>query len=131
MVDCEHEHEEAFGCVRVPRHGESSMPCARIDTSRRPAMIVSVHPELPEAGSPQTVLFARVRKYLNQARFVPFRIVTSSGRAYDVPTADHAVLHPMLRMLIIADDSGGSVDIHTLHVAVIEPLRGNRRKRAA
>jgi hypothetical protein len=86
-------------------------------------------PEMPEAGSPQTVIFARVKKRLNDTPFEPFRIVTSSGRAYDVPTADHAVVFPMLRLVIVADDRGGSTDIHALHVASIEPLR--RRGRAA
>ena len=47
-------------------------------------------PELPEAGAPQTVLFALVKRHLTQVPFEPFRIVTASGRAADVPTADHA-----------------------------------------
>jgi hypothetical protein len=88
-----------------------------------------VNPESPEAGTPQTVLFARVKEHLKRSPFVPFRIVTTSGRSYDVPTADHAGLLPVLRMIYVADDSGGQVDIHALHVASIEPLR--RRKRAA
>ena len=88
-------------------------------------------PEPPEAGAPQTVLFARVKQHLERAPFVPFRIVTTSGRSYDVPTADHAVLFPKLRLIIVADDFGGSVDIHALHVASIEPLRPRSRRRAA
>jgi len=88
-------------------------------------------PDSPVAGAPQTVLFARVKQHLEKAPFVPFRIVTSSGRSYDVPTPDHAVLFPKLRMVIVADDFGGSVDIHGLHIAAIEPLRPRPRKRAA
>lgn len=84
-------------------------------------------PEPPEAGAPQTVLFARLKRHLNQSTFEPFRIVTTAGRAYEIPTADHAVLHPMLRTIIIADDSGGSVDIHTLHVSSIEMLKRRRK----
>jgi hypothetical protein len=36
----------------------------------------------------------------------------------------------MLRRLSIADDEGGVVDIHTLHVAAIEKLK-RRRTRSA
>ena len=93
-------------------------------------MFPDMRPELPEAGAPQTVLFARVKRYLNQTPFEPFRVVTTSGRAYEIPTADHAVLHPLLRTIIIADDAGGSVDIHTLHVSSIELLK-RRRSRSA
>jgi hypothetical protein len=87
-------------------------------------------PELPEAGAPQTGLLARLKRHLNQSPFEPFRIVTTTGRAYEIPTADHAVLHPMLRTIIIADDSGGSVDIPTLHVSSIEMLKRRRTRPA-
>lgn len=88
--------------------------------------------EFPEAGTPQTVLFARVKKYVEQRPFVPFRIVTTSRRAYDVPTVDHVGLLPVSRMILVGFDNGESVDIHALHVASIEPLRRARgRKRAA
>ncbi len=92
--------------------------------------VSGVSPEFPEAGAPQTVLFALVKKHLAQSPFEPFRIVTTSGRAYDVPTADHAALHPMLRTITIADDAGGSLEIHTLHISAIEQLK-RRRGRAA
>ncbi len=88
-------------------------------------------PELPDAGTPQTLMFARVRKHVERRPFAPFRIVTTSGRAYDVPTADHVGLLPLTRMILVAYDSGDSVDIPALHVAAIEPLRRLRRKRAA
>lgn len=87
----------------------------------------------PEAGSPQTVIFARIKQYLNRTPFEPFRVVTTSGRAYDVPTADHAVLFAMTRELHIADDSGGLIELHSLHVSSIERLhrrRGRPRKAA-
>ncbi|MSU48373.1 MAG: hypothetical protein EXS37_04645 [Opitutus sp.] len=87
--------------------------------------------ESPEAGAPQTVLFALIKDRLNRAPFVPFRIVTTSGRAYEVPTADHAVVFPKLRVVYIADDSDGGVEIHTLPVSAIESLRPRPRKRAA
>jgi hypothetical protein len=88
-----------------------------------------VNPESPEAGAPQTMLFARVKQHATRTPFQPFRIVTTSGKTYDVPTADHIALLPISRMIIVSYDSGDSVDIHALHVAAIEPLR--KRKRAA
>lgn len=84
-------------------------------------------PESFEPGTPQTVLFARVKKHIERRPFVPFRIVTTSGRAYDVPTVDHVGFLPILRMILVGYDSGESVDIHALHVASIEPLRKRRR----
>ena len=84
-------------------------------------------PDHPEPGSPQTILFARIRERLARIPFEPFRIVTTSGRVYDVPTADHAGVVPVLRIVTIADDRGGDVDIHTLHVSAIESLRKRRK----
>jgi hypothetical protein len=90
-----------------------------------------MNPESFEAGTPQTVLFARVKKHAERTPFEPFRIVTTSGQAYDVPTSDHVGFLPLLRIIMVADDSFGSTDIHALHVASIEPLRRMKRKRAA
>jgi hypothetical protein len=89
-----------------------------------------MNPDPPDAGAPHTVLFATVRQRLNQVPFKPFRIVTTSGRAYDVPTADHAGVVPLLRTIQIARDDGSAIDLHALHVSAIEPLP-KRRRRAA
>ena len=86
--------------------------------------------EMPEAGAPHTVLFAKVRQRLGQVPVDPFRIVTTSGRAYDVPTADHASTLPVLRTIQIGRDDGSSVDILALHISAIEPLP-KRKSRAA
>jgi hypothetical protein len=87
----------------------------------------------PEPGTPHTVIFARLKQCLTRTPFEPFRVVTTSGRAYDVPTADHAVLFPMTRELHIADDSGGLIELHALPVSSIEKLtrRLNRSAKAA
>ena len=90
-----------------------------------------VNPEFPEAGAPQTVIFAKLKEHLHRMPFVPFKVVTTSGRAYDIPTADHAAILPRLRTITIVNDDGGTIDIHTLHVSAIESLRRIRRKRAA
>ena len=89
--------------------------------------------ESSEAGAPQTVLFALIKDRLGRTPFEPFRIVTSSGKTYDVPTADHACPMPKLRTITVINDSDGQVEIHTLHVSAIESLRPRpgRRRRAA
>lgn len=81
----------------------------------------------PEPGTPQTVLFAKVRQRLNQVPFRPFRIIATSGRSYAIPTADHAGVSPLARMIHIANDDCEITDLHALHVAAIEPLRRHRR----
>ena len=88
---------------------------------------VPENPDTPEAGTPSTVLFAEVRKRLLHLPFEPFRIVTTSGLVYDVPTGDHASVLPVLRMIYVADDRHGSTSIHALHVSAVEPLRKRRR----
>jgi hypothetical protein len=74
-------------------------------------------------------MLALLKHHLEQVPFKPFRVVTTSGRAYEVPTHDHAVVFPMLRRLTIANDAGDFVDLHTLHISSIELLR-RRRDRA-
>lgn len=83
--------------------------------------------ETPEPGIPQTVLMAAVRQRLARVPFEPFRIVTTSGRAYEVPTADHAGIVPLLRLIHIAHDDCSETQVHALHVSAIEPLNGNPR----
>lgn len=87
-------------------------------------------PNLPEPGSPQTVLFTLIRRRLLLTPFKPFRVVTTSGRAYDVPTADHAGVSPLLRIVHIARNDCSLTDIHALHIAAVEDLRRHRRRAA-
>ena len=86
---------------------------------------------MPEPISPQTVLYAQVQARLVQTPFVPFRIVTTSGKAYPVPTADHASALRLLRTIEVANDDCSITSIHALHISAIEPLRVRRRRRAA
>jgi hypothetical protein len=80
----------------------------------------------PEPGLPHTVIFARLKQSLTRSPFRPFRVVTTGGRTYEIPTADHAVLFQMTRELHIADDSGGLIELHALHVSSIEKLTRRR-----
>jgi hypothetical protein len=94
-------------------------------------IVARVKPESFEPGTRQIVRFARVKNYAEQKPFIPFRIVTRSGRAYDVPTADHIGFLGLLRRIEVIHDDFSSTGIHALHVSTIEPLRRSRRKRAA
>ena len=68
-----------------------------------------------------------IRQHLQAAPFEPFTIVTSSGRRYPVPSADHANLNPQGTRIVVWFDDDASVTIARLHVAAIEkgnPSRG-------
>lgn len=52
--------------------------------------------------------------------FVPFVIVTSSGRRYKVPTADHVGLNPQRTRVIVYFDDDGHVPISPLHITAVE-----------
>jgi hypothetical protein len=62
-----------------------------------------------------------IRQHLEAVPFEPFTIVTSSGRRYSVPSADHAGLNPRgSRVVVWFDDDDASVTIAGLHVVAIE-----------
>jgi hypothetical protein len=70
-----------------------------------------------------------IRQHLQAAPFEPFTIVTSSGRRYAVPSADHAGVNPRASRIVVWFDDDSSVTVAGLHVVAIEkglPLgRGN------
>ncbi len=61
-----------------------------------------------------------IRRCLAAAPFEPFTIVTSSGRRYPVPSADHANSNPRGTRVVVWFDDDASVTIAGLHVAAIE-----------
>jgi hypothetical protein len=61
-----------------------------------------------------------IRQHLQAAPFEAFTIVTSSGRRYTVPSADHAGLNPRGTRVVVWFDDDASVTIAGLHVAAIE-----------
>ena len=65
-------------------------------------------------------MIADIRQHLEAAPFEPFTIVTSSGRRYRVPSADHAGLNPQGTRLVIWFDDNASLTIAGLHVTAIE-----------
>lgn len=83
-----------------------------------------------ESIAPHTILFATVRARLSRVPFEPFRLVTTSGQRYVVPTPDHAGVTVRARMIHIMGDDGGVADIHSLHIAALESVRPRRRRAA-
>lgn len=61
-----------------------------------------------------------IRQHLEAAPFEPFTIVTSSGRRYPVPSADHAGLNPSASRVVVWFDDESSVTIAGLHVVALE-----------
>ena len=61
-----------------------------------------------------------IRQHLHAAPFEPFTIVTTSGRRYPVPSANHAGLNPTSSRVVVWFGDDASVTIAGLHVAAIE-----------
>lgn len=82
---------------------------------------------MPEFN-PDIVSLAELQARLNAAPFVPFRIILSSGKTYDVPTPDHLSISRLLRRVSVEYDDGTAAYINLLHVTAIEPLSGAETK---
>jgi hypothetical protein len=65
-------------------------------------------------------MIADIRQHLEATPFEAFTIVTTSGRRYAVPSADHAGLNPQATRIVVWFDNDASVTIAGLHVAAIE-----------
>ena len=76
-----------------------------------------------------------IRQHLGASPFEAFTIVTSSGRRYPVPSADHAGLNPQGSRVVVWFDDDASVTVAGLHVVAIEKgipsVAGNGEQDAA
>ena len=52
--------------------------------------------------------------------FVPFKIRTTDGRKYVVPTSDHAVVRPSGSRVIIFGDNDQDIYLSGLHIVAVE-----------
>jgi hypothetical protein len=66
------------------------------------------------------VMVGDIRHHLEASPFEAFTIVTSSGRRYPVPSADHAGLNPQGTRVVVWFDDEASVTVAGLHIAAIE-----------
>ena len=65
-------------------------------------------------------MIADVREHLEARPFRPFFILTSGGKRYRVPTADHAGINPQGNRVLIWFDNGAGLTIAALHIVAIE-----------
>ncbi len=77
----------------------------------------------PPEINPVTVVLAKIRDLQRAAPFKPFVVVTSSGKSYDIPTADHLTVMGLTRLIVIEFDDYSSVDVNPLHVTAVEAFR--------
>ncbi len=76
--------------------------------------------------NPGTVTLAELQAWTNAAPFVPFRLILSSGKTYDVPTPDHIVITRLLHRVSVEYDNGTAAYISLMHITAIEPLSAAR-----
>jgi hypothetical protein len=69
-------------------------------------------------------MIEEIYRLLSLRPFERFRIVSSSGEHYDVPTPDHAGLNPRHNRVVVWFDDGGSVTLSSLHITAIEKTAG-------
>ena len=65
-------------------------------------------------------MIADIRQLLQASPFRPFSIVTSAGKHYPVPTADHAPFNPRQTRVFVFFDDDSHVSIAPLHITSIE-----------
>ena len=59
-----------------------------------------------------------IQKRLSQVPFIPFKVRLAGGESVNVPTSDHAHLHPNGRTLFVHLDQGGTevIDVMALQL---------------
>ena len=78
--------------------------------------------DMAEEPNPDTVTLAELQGRLRNVPFVPFRIVTSSGKSYEVPTPDHLTIMRLSRRVVVEYDDYTTAYLSLLHISAIEPL---------
>jgi hypothetical protein len=66
------------------------------------------------------VMVAQILKLQSQVPFEPFVVLTSDGRAFEVPTPDHVTVTRLLRRVEIEGDVGYGATINPLHIASVQ-----------
>ena len=66
-------------------------------------------------------MIQKIKDLLKAAPFVPFKIRTSDGREFVIPTSDHAAVAPeKYAKVIIFDDSEHETHLSALHIVSVE-----------
>ncbi|MDQ6655822.1 MAG: hypothetical protein M3Y80_08420, partial [Verrucomicrobiota bacterium] len=67
-------------------------------------------------------MIPRIRELLDASPFVAFKIRTSDGREYIIPTPDHATITPKGTRVLVFGDDESQTDVAALHVAAVSAL---------
>jgi hypothetical protein len=62
----------------------------------------------------------KIRQLLHMMPFIPFKIRTTDGKEYLVPTADHAVVSPLGTRVIVFGDNEPDIYLSGLHIVAAE-----------
>jgi hypothetical protein len=62
----------------------------------------------------------RIRQLLHAVPFVPFKIQTTDGREYIIPTSDHAAVRPTGTRVIVFGDAEQDIHLSSLHIVAVE-----------
>ena len=76
----------------------------------------------PPDSNPITVMVAKILHLQQAAPFKPFVVVTSSGKSYEIPTADHLTVTRLTRRILIEYDDYSGAEVSPLHVTAVELL---------
>lgn len=69
-----------------------------------------------------------IREFLDREPFIPFRLIMSSGKSYDVVTANSAALLKS-EAFVVYPDGEHWAHVPFLHISSIETIRNGRGKR--
>jgi hypothetical protein len=65
-------------------------------------------------------MLEQIRKLLHALPFVPFKIRTSDGKEYLIPTGDHVLALPNSPSIVVVDDDGLYAILSVHHVVSVE-----------
>jgi len=68
-------------------------------------------------------MILRIRELLRAAPYIPFKIKTSEGKEYIIPTGDHAKVTPTNSRVLIFGDDESQVTLSGLHIVAVEEVR--------
>jgi hypothetical protein len=72
-------------------------------------------------------MIQRIKELLQATPFIPFKIKTSDGKEYLVPTSDHAAVSPNNSRVFIFGDDESQTMISGLHLVAVEEGAGSVR----
>jgi hypothetical protein len=72
-------------------------------------------------------MIQKIRELLRAVSFVPFKIKTSDGSEFLVPTADHAAITPQNSRVLVFGDDESQKTLSGLHIVAVEETASSVR----